>query len=109
MHFRAFRKVLLLGIWRLAERPEELDKNLVSSRKLRGRKKEFYEWLDSQRRRRLNRFGRSQCLKISFFTSGQKSAKACPAMRFVTPQMQRTAALLAPLSLSARQVFDRKL
>ncbi len=39
----------LTGMWVVAERSPELDKKiLISSKELRRRKKEFYEWLDSQ-------------------------------------------------------------
>jgi len=40
------------GIWVVDERPSELNKRFpVSSKDLRRRKKEFYDWLDSHGRR----------------------------------------------------------
>ena len=37
-----------LGMWMIVERPDELDRKFpVSSRELRKRKKEFYDWVDS--------------------------------------------------------------
>jgi predicted PurR-regulated permease PerM len=36
------------GIWMLVERPTELERKFpVSSKELRRRKKEFYDWVDS--------------------------------------------------------------
>jgi len=45
--------VVLSFAWRLSfDRPEELQKRIpISSREHRRRKKEFYDWLDSQGRR----------------------------------------------------------
>jgi hypothetical protein len=40
------------GIWMLVERPAELDKKFpISSKELRRRRKEFYDWVDSLGRR----------------------------------------------------------
>jgi predicted PurR-regulated permease PerM len=40
------------GIWMLVERPAELDRKFpISSKELRRRKKEFYDWVDSLGRR----------------------------------------------------------
>src|SRR5579872_1003594 len=42
---------MTLGWWWFFERPNAADKIPTSSKELRRRKKEFYEWLDSQGRR----------------------------------------------------------
>jgi hypothetical protein len=43
----------LIGVWVVVDRPAELSRKLpISSKELHRRKKEFYDWLASQGRRR---------------------------------------------------------
>ena len=40
------------GLWAMVDRPAELDRKFpISNKELRARKKAFYSWLNSQRRR----------------------------------------------------------